>query len=87
MPTAKLNITKQFWISELNLCMSSFFPIENAVIGAGTVSKVPNPKTPPTNPLRTKQAWQMDFLGRVLVGELLDPDAVRILVKKKTIIG
>ena len=25
----------------------------------------------------------MDFLGRVLVGELLDPDDVRILVKKK----
>ena len=31
---------------------SFFFLFENTVIGAGTVSKVPNPKTPPTNTLR-----------------------------------
>ena len=32
----------------IELCKSSFLSFENAVIGAGTVSKVPSPKTPPT---------------------------------------
>ena len=36
----------------IELCKSSFlFSFENAVIGAGTVSKVPSPKTPPTSTL------------------------------------
>ena len=37
----------------IELCKSSFFSFENAVIGVGTVSKVPNLKTPWTYTLST----------------------------------
>ena len=52
MYKANLKITKQFVMSELSYLSLLFLSFENAVIGAGNVSKVPKRKTPYTYTLR-----------------------------------
>ena len=60
----------------------SFFPFENAVIGAGTVSKVPSPKTPPTNTLSSKLVFS-DISGKQNISDM--PDISQITTNQSSI--